>query len=111
MKLSNLILEGSNLYMVSILIKTAADANKVEIYNQIRAIKDVVVVTVEQNDFLQSRSTDTFDYEMLHIKYLATSSPKESIEQIKKIAMITERIHGLLQFIIRYKTIKLKGKY
>ena len=95
-KLSNLLLEGANLYKVDILIKTAADANKVEIYNQIRAIKNVVVVTVEQNDFLQSKST---------------SSPKESIEEIKKIAMITERIYGLLQFIIRYKTIQLKGKY
>ena len=82
-----------------------------EIYNQIRAIKNVVVVTVEQNDFLQSKSTDRFDYEMLHLKFLATSSPKESIEEIKKVAMISERIYGLLQFIIRYKTIQLKGKY
>lgn len=110
-KLSDLILEGANLYKVDILIKTASDANKVEIYNQIRAIKNVVVVTVEQNDFLQSKSTDRFDYEMLHLKFLATSSPKESIEEIKKVAMISERIYGLLQFIIRYKTIQLKGKY
>ena len=111
MKLANLILEGATLYLVDILIKTKSDANKVEIYNQIRALKDVVVVTVEQNDFLQSKSTDDFDYEMLHLKFLATEEPRTAIDNIKKEAMITERIPGLLQFIVRYKTIQAKGKY
>ena len=61
MKLSNILLEGLTLYLVDILIKTDKDANKVEIYNQIRAIQDVVVVTVEQNDFLDSKATEQFD--------------------------------------------------
>jgi hypothetical protein len=111
MKLSNILLEGITLFVVDVLIKTAKDSNKVEIYNQIRAIKDVVVLTVEQNDFLMSKSTDKFDYELLHIKFLAASEPKAVIDEIKKAAIITERIPGLLQFIIRYQTIQAKGKY
>jgi hypothetical protein len=111
MKISNILLEGLTLYLVDILIKTDKDVNKVEIYNQIRAIENVVVVTVEQNDFLDSKATDQFDYEMLHLKFLATEEPRAAIDAIKKDAMITSRIPGLLQFIVRYKTIQSKGKY
>ena len=111
MKLANLLLEGATLYLVDILIKTKKDANKVEIYNQIRALTNVVVVTVEQNDFLDSKATDKFDYEMLHLKFLDTEEPRVAIDNIKKDAMITSRIPGLLQFIVRYKTIQSKGKY
>lgn len=111
MKLSNLLLEGLTLYLVDILIKTDKDINKVEVYNQIRAVENVVVVTVEQNDFLQSKSTDQFDYEMLHLKFLASKEPKEAIDDIKKSAMISGKIPGLRQFIVRYKTIQAKGKY
>ena len=111
MKLANLLLEGATLYLVDILIKTKKDANKVEIYNQIRALTNVVVVTVEQNDFLQSKSTDQFDYEMLHLKFLASKEPREAIDEIKKSAMISGKIPGLRQFIVRYQTIQAKGKY
>ena len=111
MKISNILLEGLTLYLVDILIKTDKDANKVEIYNQIRAIEDVVVVTVEQNDFLQSKSTEQFDYEMLHLKFLAGGEPKEAIDEIKKKAMVSGKIPGLRQFIVRYQTIQAKGKY
>ena len=52
MKLSNLLLEGLTLYLVDILIKTDKDINKVEVYNQIRAVENVVVVTDGFNDFL-----------------------------------------------------------
>lgn len=111
MKLSNILLEGLTLFLVDILIKTDKDINKVEVYNQIRAIENVVVVTVEQNDFLQSKSTDQFDYEMLHLKFLASKEPKEAIDEIKKNALISGKISGLRQFIIRYQTIQAKGKY
>ena len=101
MKLTNLLLEGLTLYLVDILIKTDTKINKVEVYNQIRAIENVVVVTVEQNDFLISKSTDQFDYEMLHLKFLSGGEPRETIDNIKKQAMVSGRTPGLRQFIIR----------
>ena len=111
MKLSNILLEGLTLFKVDILIKTTNTVNKVEVYNQIRALKNVVVITIEQNDFLRSKSTDTFDYELLHLKFLTKGIPKDATNDIKKEAMITQRIFGLLQFIVRYKTIQQLGKY
>lgn len=110
-KLSNILLEAVALNKIDILIKTDTNINKVEVYNQIRALTGVVVVTVEQSEFLDSKATDKFEYSLLHMKYIVTSDPKTDIDEIKKDALITTRIPGLLQFIPRYQTIKLVGKY
>ena len=111
MKLSNLLLEGLVLYRIEVLIRTDASANQVYIYNEIRGIKNVVVVTVVQNDFLKSKDTDRHHYSLLKIKYLADKEPKTSIDIIKKDALVTGKISGLLQFIPRYNTIEKIGQY
>jgi hypothetical protein len=111
MKLSNLLLEGLVLYRIETLIRTDADSNQVFIYNKIRGIKNVVVVTIDQNDFLQSKNTDRHHYSLLRIKYLADKEPKESINDIKTDALVTNKIGGLLQFIPRYNTLEKIGQY
>jgi hypothetical protein len=110
-KLTDILLEAISLDRIDILIKTSTDTNKVEIYNQLRALAGVVVITIEQNEFLDSKATDKFEYSLLHMKYIVTSDPKTDIDNIKKDAMITTRISGLLQFIPRYKTTQNVGKY
>ena len=110
-KLSNIILESASLYKIDVLIKTVADINKVTIYNEIRGITGVVVVTVEQSEFLDSKATDRFEYSLLHMKFIVTADPKTNIDLIKKDALITTRIPGLLQFIPRYTTAQNVGKY
>jgi len=47
--------EGITVFRCDILIKTRADQNKVEIYNEIRALEGVVVVTIQQSDFLNRK--------------------------------------------------------
>jgi len=110
-KLENILLEAISLDKIDILIKTSTDVNKVEVYNQLRALEGVVVITVEQNEYLDSQATDRFEYSLLHMKYIVTADPKTDIDKIKKDAMITKRIPGLLQFIPRYKTAQNVGKY
>jgi len=110
-KLTDILTEAVALDKIDVLIKTSTDTNKVEIYNQIRGLTNVVVVTVEQNEFLDSKATDKFEFSLLHMKYLVTSDPKTAIDEIKKDALVTTRIPGLLQFIPRYKTAQNVGKY
>jgi len=110
-KLTDILLEAVSLDRIDILIKTSTGINKVEIYNQLRALAGVVVITVEQNEFLDSKATDKFEYSLLHMKYIVTSDPKTDIDKIKKDALVTTRISGLLQFIPRYKTAQNIGKY
>jgi hypothetical protein len=110
-KLSNILLEAISLDKIDVLIKTSTDINKVEVYNQIRALTGVVVVTVEQSEFLDSKATDKFEYSLLHMKYIVISDAKTDIDKIKTDALVTTRIPGLLQFIPRYKTAQNVGKY
>jgi hypothetical protein len=110
-KLTNILLETVSLDKIDVLIKTDTGINKVEVYNQIRALTGVVVVTVEQSEFLDSKATDKFEYSLLHIKYLVSADSKTDIDKIKMDALITTRIPGLLQFIPRYQTSQQIGKY
>jgi hypothetical protein len=107
-----LILESISLFEMEVLIKTDTEVNKVDIYNSIRGLKDVVVVKVEQNTYLDSKKTDKFEYSLLHIKYIVNTEPKKDIFKIKTDALTTHKVTGLLQFIPRLNTSnKIKTYY
>ena len=61
MKMYDILLEGINVYSIEALIKTVAGENKVEIYNQVRAVSGIIVVTIEHSDFLDSKSTENYE--------------------------------------------------
>jgi hypothetical protein len=109
--MSNILLEALILFKIEILIKTSTDENQVYIYNEIRGLKDVVVVTVEQNDFLKTKGNKRHQFALLKMKYLASEEPKAAINSIKTDALVTTRIPGLLQFIPRFNTIEKVGQY
>ena len=110
-KLTDILTEALVLYKIEILIKTSADENQVFVYNEIRGLKNIVVVTVEQNDFLKQKSNDKFQYALLKVKYLALKEPKAAIDVIKTDALVTNKVPGLIQFIPRYNTIEKVGEY
>jgi hypothetical protein len=110
-KLKDILTEALVLYKIEVLIKTSSSENQVFVYNEIRGLTGVVVVTVEQNDFLKSKSNEQHQYALLKMKYLATEEPKEAINKIKTDALTTTRIPGLLQFIPRFNTIEKVGQY
>ena len=103
--------EGIIIFRCDVLIKTAADQNKVEIYNEIRGLQDVVVVTIEQSDFLDAKATDRYEYSLLKMKYIGRGDAKASVKDIGINAVTKNRVPGLLQFIPRYNTIIKVGSY
>jgi hypothetical protein len=107
-KLTHLLLESLSIYEVEVLIKVEREANKVDIYNEIRAIEGVVVVKVEQNSYLNTLISDKTEYSLLHMKYLVYTDPIRDIKEIKTRAISSEKINGLLKFIPRLKTLKKK---
>ena len=110
--LSKIILnEGITIFKCDILIKTRADQNKVEVYNEIRALEGVVVVTIQQSDFLNRKKTNQYEYSLLKIKYIGRGDAKTSIKDIGIDAVTKNRVPGLLQFIPRYNTINKVGSY
>jgi len=103
--------EGITVFRCDVLIKTRADQNKVEIYNEIRALEGVVVVTIEQSDFLNRKKTDQYEYSLLKVKYIGRGDAKSSIKNIGIDAVTKNKVPGLLQFIPRYNTIIKVGSY
>ena len=61
--------EGITIFRCDVLIKTEAEQNKVEVYNEIRALEGVVVVTVEQSDFLDAKATNQYEYSLLNLMF------------------------------------------
>ena len=106
-----LLKEGITIFRCDVLIKTDAEQNKVEVYNEIRALEGVVVVTIEQSDFLDAKATNQYEYSLLKVKYIGRGDAKTSIKDIGINAVTKNRVPGLLQFIPRYNTIVKVGSY
>lgn len=109
--IKKLLLEDINIFECEVLIKTDTKENKVFIYNEIRGLRDVVVVTTEYSPYLDSQTTDNYEYSLLHIKYIVRDTPIKDIKKIEMDAKTHSKIRGLLQFIPRIKTIRKIGKY
>ena len=88
-------------YFVQIVIKMKADFNFTEIYNQVRGIKDVVVVKVVDTDKLDAASTKDFKYTLLEIKFMSGGNALTTVNTIKHEAL---KIPGLVKFLVRTKT-------
>jgi hypothetical protein len=103
MKLVDLLSEAVETYFVSAIIKMERkQSNSTEIYNQVRAIKDIVVIKVISNDKLESLSDANYDYALLEIKFINEGTPEETIQMIKQNAL---KIPGLVKFFPRAKSL------
>ena len=100
-----LLQEGITIFRCDVLIKTSAEQNKVEVYNEIRALNGVVVVSIEHSDYLDDKATPQYEYSLLKLKYIGRGDAKTSIKDIGIDAVTKNRVPGLLQFIPRYNTI------
>jgi hypothetical protein len=106
-----LLQEGITIFRCDVLIKTSADQNKVEVYNEVRALNGVVVVSIEHSDYLDDKATPQYEYSLLKLKYIGRGDAKTSIKDIGIDAVTKNRVPGLLQFIPRYNTIIKVGSY
>jgi len=89
-------------YFVQVVIKMKSDFNFTEIYNQIRGIKDVIVVKVVDTEKLDAASTDNYKYNLLEIKFISEGNALNTIKMIKHEAL---KIPGLVKFYVRTKTL------
>lgn len=97
------------IFKIEALIKSDAELDKTQIFNEIRALKGIITLNVHTNDYLIRRSTDEHEYSLITIKFTSSVQPTETIKEIIKDSKTTSKIHGLLQFIPRIKTISQVG--
>ena len=89
-------------FFVQVIIKMKNDFNFTEIYNQIRGIRDVIVVKVIDNEQLNNASNDLYNYSLLEMKYISEGNSVETAKGIKTEAL---KIPGLVKFEVRTRTI------
>jgi hypothetical protein len=107
--LQTILLEASfETVFTQVVIKMKTETNFTEIYNQIRGIKDVVVVKVIDTEQLDAASNENYKYTLLEIKYISEGTPMDTIKRIKSEAL---KIPGLVQFYVRTKTLKKIRNY
>ena len=104
MKLLDLLSEATfETYFMQVIIKIDKEkSNNTEVYNQIRGIKDIIVIKIVSNPKLEAMSDDRYDYELLEIKFINEGTPEETISMIKKAAL---NILGLVKFFPRAKSL------
>jgi hypothetical protein len=103
MKLIDLLTEAVETYFISAIIKMERKTgNATEIYNQVRAVKNIIVIKVINNDKLESLSDANYDYALLEIKFINEGTPQETIQIIKDSAL---KIPGLVKFFPREKSL------
>lgn len=111
-----LLSEILSLFECQVLLKTQTDYNKVDLFNQIRAVSGVVTLIVIHNDYLESRRTDQHEYSLIKIKYIVSKTPQDDIKKIGEGIIkgdgssLKGGIDGILQFLPRLKTIRKIGK-
>ncbi len=113
MELKTIILESNfNLFYVDVVIKTEKlKTTKLDAFNQIRALPDVITVNPLYIPQIDARETDVVEYSYVKMKFLSSSSnPTQEMYDIRARALRgfddKHKIVGLMQFIIREKTIK-----
>jgi hypothetical protein len=106
--------EEVNLYQGDAILKNTVDTNQKDIFNQLRAVPNVIVVTPVVDDYLASQRDDKIEYALVKIKFISTGNPMEDLQAIKSRAMKGgdgyKRVEGLLSFVIRPKTIIAKSR-
>lgn len=106
--LNKILLESVKLGKNDIIIKNKRDMSQKDIFNQIRAIPNVVTCTPVLDKYLDNRKTDFDEFALVKLKFIYSSTPEETLKTIKHQALHgsenTKKVEGLLQFIIRPKT-------
>lgn len=105
--IKTLLNEDVNLYQGTAIIENDPGISQKDIFNKIRALNNVIVLTPIHDEYLYKKRTDIKEYALIKIKFINHGRPEEDMEQIKKLAMGGEKkIEGLRQFIIRPQTLK-----
>ena len=106
--------EEVNLYQGDVILKNKVETNQKDIFNQLRAVPNVIVVTPVVDAYLDSQRDDKTEYALVKIKFITTGKPLDDLKAIKSKAMKGgdgyKRVEGLLSFTIRPQTLISKTR-
>ena len=113
-EIEQILQESIKLYTAFVLITVDKQVDRMDIFNKLRAVPNVVIVKPKDSDYLNSKETETTGYSYVNIKFIATGDPVEMIKRIKFVALhggkTIDRVDGLKGFKINLDKIKKVDK-
>lgn len=92
--------EELSVYRIGVVVKFDRKFDRFQIYNKLRAIQDVIIVTPKDVQKLDRKQTETTEYGYITIKFLSSTTPVDSIKQIEIAAIrgheTAKKINGLI---------------
>jgi len=92
--------EALIIYKIGVIVKFDRKFDRFQIYNKLRAIQDVIIVTPKDIQKLDKRQTETTEFGYVTIKFLSSTTPVDSIKQIEIAAIrgheTAKKIDGLI---------------
>ena len=83
--------EEVNLYQGDVIIKNKLETNQKDIFNQLRAVPNVIVVTPVVDTYLNSQRDDVIEYALIKIKFISTGEPLNDLKADNGIMWKTKR--------------------
>lgn len=94
--------ENITQYQAKVLISVSKDFDRGDIFDNIRAIPNVIIVKPKDSDYLNSKETDEIGFSFLFIRFTGSSNAVNELKRIKKLALRGgfdfKPVEGLLSF-------------
>lgn len=105
--LKQILNEDVNLYQGTAILENNPKISQKDIFNQLRALNNVITITPIHDKYLYDKRTDFKEYALIKMKFINHGRPEEDMEAIRQLSLNGEKkIEGLREFIIRPQTIK-----
>ena len=107
-KLKDILNEVLNTYKIEANLFTDRDFNISDILNQIRAVRKITIVSVEDIP----TNKPGIEHHLLRVKFVTRGEPKQDLEQIKKDILKSDlsktdlRIPGVKSLVFKPETLK-----
>lgn len=109
-EIKTILLESIDLYTAFILITVDKDVDRMDIFNSLRAVPNIVIVKPKDSDILNAKETDNTGYSYVNLKFIALGSPIQTLKKIRHIALSGDtnvnKVAGLKGFKINFNKIK-----
>lgn len=109
-EIKQILTESISLYNAFILISVDKNFDRMDVFNSLRAVPNIVIVKPKDSDLLNSRETDDTGYSFVNLKFIAIGDPISVLHKIKHMALngskTTRKVEGLKTFNIQSNKIK-----
>ena len=104
-EIKQVLTESISLYNAFILISVSKDYDRMDIFNSLRAVPNIVIIKPKDSDMLNARETEDTGYSFINLKFIAVGDPVSVLHKIKHMALNGSqnmpKVEGLKSFNIQ----------